>query len=296
MVAQAHTARHDRLPLGNGEAARRLEKAAHTLEERGENPFRVRAYRVAADTVRRLTRPAAEILEEGGRRALMELPGIGDRLSVTLSQLLLTGHMPQIEGLGDRPEDVIGSVAGVGPELARRIHEALHIETLADLERAAHDGRLSTVPGMGPKRVRGIREALAGRFRKPVGGPVAEPPPVEDILAVDAEYRDRASRGALMQIAPRRFNPSGEAWLPIFRTRKNGRRYRAMYSNTATAHRAGREHDWVVIYYEKDGATGQCTVVTETGGPLADRRVVRGRETECARHYGLLPESADHAG
>ena len=49
MVAQAHTARHDRLPLGNGEAARRLEKAAHTLEERGENPFRVRAYRVAAD-------------------------------------------------------------------------------------------------------------------------------------------------------------------------------------------------------------------------------------------------------
>ena len=132
MVAQAHTARHDRLPLGNEEAARRLEKAAHTLEERGENPFRVRAYRVAADTVRRLARPAAEILQEGGRRALMELPGIGDRLSVTLEQLLLTGHMPQIEGLGDRPEDVIGSVAGVGPELARRIHDALHIETLAD--------------------------------------------------------------------------------------------------------------------------------------------------------------------
>ena len=57
MVAEAqNAARHDRLPLDNEEAARRLEKAAHTLEERGENQFRVRAYRVAADTVRRLTR------------------------------------------------------------------------------------------------------------------------------------------------------------------------------------------------------------------------------------------------
>jgi len=290
MVAQAQAGRRGRLPLDNEEAARRLEKAAHVLEERGENAFRVRAYRVAAETVRRLTRPAAEILQEGGRRALMELPGIGDRLSLTLSELLLTGHMPVIEGLGERPEDVLGSVAGVGPELAKRIHDTLHVESLADLERAAYDGRLATVPGMGPKRVRGIREALAGRFRRPVGGPVAEPPPVEDLLAVDAEYRDRASRGALVRVAPRRFNPSGEAWLPVYRTRRHGYRYRAMYSNTAAAHRAGRSHDWVVIYYEKGGATGQCTVVTETGGPLADRRVVRGRETECARHYGLLPE------
>lgn len=290
MVAQARAAaRHDRLPLGNEEAARELEKAAHTLDERGENPFRVRAYRVAADTVRRLTRPASEILHEGGRRALMELPGLGDRLSVTLAELLLTGHMTQIEGLGERPEVVLGSIAGVGPELARRIHDTLHVGSLADLERAAHDGRLARVPGMGPKRLRGIREALAGRLRKPVGGPVAEPPPVGDVLAVDAEYRDRASRGALAQIAPRRFNPTGGAWLPVYRGRKGGRRYRAMYSNTAAAHRAGRSHDWVVIYYEKDGAAGQCTVVTETGGPLADRRVIRGREAECARHYGLLP-------
>jgi DNA polymerase (family 10) len=79
----------------------------------------------------------------------------------------------------------------------------------------------------------------------------------------------------------------------VLKTRKGGRRFRAMFSNTATAHRAGREHDWVVVYFEKDGATGQCTVVTETGsGPLAGRRVVRGREAECARHYGLLADSA----
>src|SRR5919204_229751 len=145
MVAQAHPARPDRLPLSNAEA--------------------------------------------GGRRALMELSGIGDRLSVTLSELLLTGHMPVIEGLGDRPEDVIATLAGVGPELARRIYDALHVETLADLERAAYDGRLARVPGMGPKRLRGIREALAGRFRKPVGGPAAGLPPGEDLLMIDEVYR-----------------------------------------------------------------------------------------------------------
>ncbi len=290
MVAQAHPPRPDRLPLDNAEAARRLDRAAQILEERGENPFRVRAYRVAANTVRTLPRPASDILQEGGRRALMELPGIGDRLSVTLSELLLTGRMTQIEGLGDRPEDVIATVTGVGPELARRIREALSVENLADLERAAYDGRLARVPGMGPKRLRGIREALAGRFRRPVGGPVAGPPPVEDVLAVDAAYRDQASRGQLRQIAPRRFNPAGEAWLPVMKARKGGRRFRAMYSNTEAAHRLGKAHDWVVVYYEKDGATGQCTVVTETGGPLKDRRVIRGRELECARHYGLAPD------
>jgi hypothetical protein len=292
MVAQVHAARPDRLPLGNEEAALRLEQAAKILESRGENLFRVRAYRVAAETVRGLARPASELLHEGGRRALQQLPGIGDRLSLTLEQLLLTGHMPRIEGLGDNPEELIATVPGIGPDLAKRIHDALHVETLEELERAAHDGRLSQVPGMGPKRVRGIREALAGRFRRPVGGPAAEPPPVEDVLAVDAVYRDQASRGALRKIAPRRFNPTGEAWLPVLRTRKGGRRYRALFSNTETAHRAGREHDWVVIYFEKGGATGQCTVVTETGGPLEGRRVIRGREAECARHYGLLPTTA----
>ena len=292
MVAPVNAGRPDRLPLDNAAAARRLERAADMLEQRGENEFRVRAYRVAAATVRALPQPVADVLRDGGRRALMELPGIGDRLSVTLAELVLTGHMPRVEGLGDRPEDVLATVAGLGPGLARRIHETLHVGSLADLERAAYDGRLAGVPGMGPKRLRGIREALAGRFRRPVGGPVAEPPPVADVLAVDKLYRERAGAGRLRTLAPRRFNPTGEAWLPVLKTRKGGRRYRALYSNTEAAHRLGKARDWVVVYFEKDGATGQCTVVTEPGGPMEGRRVVRGREAECARHYGLLPDPA----
>jgi hypothetical protein len=238
--------------------------------------------------VRGLPRPASEILRAGGRDALQELPGIGDRLAATLEQLILTGHIQHLEGLGVRAEDLFSTVPGIGPRLARRIHDALKVETLEELERAAHDGRLAAVPGVGAKRLRGIREALAGRFRRAVGGPVPEVPPVEDVLAVDATYRERAADGSLRVVAPRRFNPTGEAWLPVMRTRYRGHHYRVMFSNTEAAHRAGRSRNWVVVYFEKDGAKGQCTVVTETGGAMAGKRVVRGREAECARHYGLL--------
>src|SRR5438045_2036192 len=125
MVARPHAARTDRLPLDNDTAARRLEQAAHILEAQDANVYRVRAYRTAAQTVRALDRPAAEILREGGRGALQELRGIGDRLAFTLEQLLLTGHIPHVEGLGARPEDLFGSVPGIGPETARRIHDSL---------------------------------------------------------------------------------------------------------------------------------------------------------------------------
>ena len=288
MVAQRRAVADARLPLDNAAAARRLEQAARILEAQDANMYRVRAYRTAAETVRKLDRPAADILREGGRKAFLELPGIGDRLALTLEQLILTGHIPHVEGLGSRPEDLFGSVPGIGPEMARRIHDRLRVETLEELEQAAHDGRLAEVPGMGPKRLRGIREALAGRFRKAVGGPAAELPPVEDLLMVDEMYRERAAAGALRTVAPRRFNPKGEAWLPVMATRYGGRRYRVMFSNTAAAHQAGREHDWVVVYFEQDGAKGQCTVVTEVGGAMRGLRVVRGREAECARYYGLL--------
>jgi DNA polymerase (family X) len=55
-----------------------------------------------------------------------------------------------------------------------------------------------------------------------------------------------------------------------------------MFSNTSRAHELGRTDDWVVIYAEQDGDEDRCTVVTETAGPLAGRRVVRGREAEVA--------------
>jgi hypothetical protein len=106
------------------------------------------------------------------------------------------------------------------------------------------------------------------------------------LLDVDTEYLQRAAAGSLPTIAPRRFNPRSEAWLPIMHTTRDGWHFTALYSNTARAHELGRTHDWVVIYfYDDQHREGQQTVVTETRGPLEGRRVVRGREAECAAHY-----------
>src|SRR5438045_565631 len=83
----------------------------------------------------------------------------------------------------------------------------------------------------------------------------------------------------------RRYNPKGEAWLPVLHTKRQGWTFTALFSNTAQAHDLGKTRDWVVIYYERDGDERQNTVVTETHGPLKGKRVVRGRDSENQQHY-----------
>ena len=86
--------------------------------------------------------------------------------------------------------------------------------------------------------------------------------------------------------APKRFNPSGEGWLPILHATRQGWHFTALYSNTARAHQLDREKDWVVIsFYDDKHHEGQHTVVTETRGAATGRRVVRGREKECSDYY-----------
>jgi hypothetical protein len=165
------------------------------------------------------------------------------------------------------------------------------MDTLEDLEAAAHDGRLDAIPKFGTKRVQGVREALAARLGRlrapPAGRAVSDAPSVLELLAVDREYRDHVAAGALRKIAPRRFNPGGEAWLPILHTRHGDRQYTALYSNTARAHALGKTYDWVVIYADGGRERGerQYTVITSQRGALAGKRIVRGREAECAAYY-----------
>jgi putative hydrolase len=109
--------------------------------------------------------------------------------------------------------------------------------------------------------------------------------PIEDLLDVDREYRESAKKRQLPRIAPHRFNPTREAWLPVLHTERESRHYTAMFSNSARAHEMGTTHDWVVIYRDDDGNHGQWTVITSSFGKLRGQRIVRGRETECASHY-----------
>jgi putative hydrolase len=102
-------------------------------------------------------------------------------------------------------------------------------------------------------------------------------------------------QNALPCLAPRRFNPEGERWLGLLRSERDGWKMRALFSNTALAHRMERTRDWVVIYFEKGNLRGQRTVVTETHGDLEGRRVVRGREDECRVYYEAGPVTSEPA-
>jgi len=285
--------------VDNQDVADALERVADLLEAQGENPYRVRAYRAGAQSVRSSPRRVAEILEQEGTEGLDRLPEIGKSLAAAIAELVHTGRLGMLERLEGQisPEDLFTTVPGIGEELARRVYQELHLETLEELELAAHDGRLSRVPGFGPRRVRAVREALAGMLARstrrrarrlraleaaPPEGEAARPS-VEALLAVDAEYRRRAAAGELRTIAPKRFNPGRRAWLPVMHGERDGWSFTALFSNTARAHELGTTRDWVILYYERDGDEDQCTVVTERHGPLAGRRVVRGREAECAR-------------
>ena len=102
--------------------------------------------------------------------------------------------------------------------------------------------------------------------------------PSRDLLQkVDAEYLEKAAADELPRIAPGRFNPEREPWLPLLRTKREGWEMTALFSNTARAHREGKTGDWVVIYWKKGDVSGQNTVVTAESGPRKGERIVAGR-------------------
>jgi hypothetical protein len=277
----------------NAQIADKLLQASDILAAQGADPFRIAAYRRAADSVRALNTDLVTIAEKGGRKAIEAIPGVGASIGSAIAEMLTSGRwgfLDHLKGTAS-PETLFQSVPGIGPGLARRVCETIHVHTLEALEAAAHDKRLEQVRGFGRRRAAMVRAALAEMLARVRRSHLVsyEEPGVTLLLDVDREYRERAAAGELIKIAPKRFNPKGEAWLPLLHTVRDGWHFTALYSNTARAHQLGREADWVIIYFHKDNrAEGQRTVVTETRGEAAGRRIVRGREAECRQHYASI--------
>jgi DNA polymerase (family 10) len=152
--------------MQNVEIARRLEEVADLLETQRANPFRVQAYRRAAAGVRHLTKPLTAIWQEQGDTGLRALTGVGERLAAALRSLVTTGRLPMLDRLRGEtdPVTLLESVPGIGTALAERLHGELGIDSLADLEAAAHDGRLADIGGIGPKKLSGIIDTLSMRL------------------------------------------------------------------------------------------------------------------------------------
>jgi DNA polymerase/3'-5' exonuclease PolX len=86
----------------NVDIARRLEDVVRLLKEQGANPYRVRAYHRAATTRRWLGRPVTEMLQQEGVEGLRKLPGLGESLTRTIHDLVVTGRLPRSTGCGAR--------------------------------------------------------------------------------------------------------------------------------------------------------------------------------------------------
>jgi NAD-dependent DNA ligase len=277
----------------NHEIATKLREIAQLLRAQQANPFRVNAYLHAADTLDNLGRSVEELMQAKGIKGLVALPGIGEGIASSIYEYVATGRMSRLENLRGTadPVELFRSIPGVGSVLAERIHDQLHIDSLEALENAVREGQLQKVEGLGSKRLEAIaawlQKHLDGQRRQfRPGARASDVPPVELILRVDSEYRQKAAADKLPRITPKRFNPENKAWLPILHTTHKHWHFTALYSNTARAHQLGRTTDWVVIYfYDDHHREGQHTVVTETHGSLQSSRVVRGHETECLQYY-----------
>ena len=290
----------------NDEIASILDQIANLLEAQGANTFRARAYENAADTLRDAETPIADLVNRDDRKGLMALPAIGEGIANVIFEYVRMGRSDVLEELKAQvsPLEVLTQVPGIGDDLAHRIVEELHIHTLEELEEAAHDGRLDQLSGFGPRRLEMVRTSLAGILSgaarrhiadvvsevEPSSAQPHEQPPIDMLLDVNAEYRRKSAADELPKIAPKRFNPQNEAWLPLLRTERSGAdnqdwKFTVLYSNTALAHKLNQTHDWVVIYFSHGKGERQVTVVTENGGALDGKRVVRGREAETRRYY-----------
>jgi DNA polymerase (family 10) len=144
--------------------ARVLAEIGDLLEIKNENPFKIRAYRNAADTIAHLGEPIAA-LSAGDR---LGIPGIGKDLAGKIAELLETGQSSyHQELLQEFPPTILDllRLQGVGPKTVALLYRGLEIRTLDDLERAAREGRIRALKGMGAKKETLILKALEERQR-----------------------------------------------------------------------------------------------------------------------------------
>ncbi|MCS4503109.1 DNA polymerase/3'-5' exonuclease PolX [wastewater metagenome] len=149
------------MAVHNSEIATLFERYAELLEIQGANPFRVRAYRNAALTVRGLGTEVARMIADG--TDLTELQGIGDDLAAKMHEIVDTGRLQALERLaGQFPEHLadLDALPGLGPRRIRALHDALGIGSLDDLEHAARQGRIRGLRGFGAKSERNILHAI----------------------------------------------------------------------------------------------------------------------------------------
>lgn len=149
--------------MTNEELARRFERLALLMEIRGDDRFRVRSYRNAAETLETWPSPVERIARDEGQKGLQSLPGVGKAISGKIVELLERGTFDAWERLKEEtPETVLDllEVEGVGVKTAATLHQQFKISSLRDLRQFADGGGLDLVDGVGEKTAERIARSV----------------------------------------------------------------------------------------------------------------------------------------
>ena len=190
--------------MTNQDIARIFYKIAEILEIQGENPFKIRAYIKAAQTVESYTKELSEIKDT---EELKDLPGIGEKIALKIKELVETGKLEMYEKLKKSefaPLVELLEVPGMGPKHVRLVYDKLGIKTIDQLEKAARKGKLRDLPGLGRKTeqniLKGIEQERRHKERYPLGEILPKAESVISQLKKAKEVKDISLGGSLRRM------------------------------------------------------------------------------------------------
>jgi DNA polymerase (family 10) len=150
--------------MDNEEIARRFNRMASLMEVRGEDAFRIRSYRMAAEAIETWPTSMSEIVAADGAAGLQEIPGVGKAIAGKIVELLESGTFDAWQRItAETPETVLDllELPGVGPKTAAMLHQKFKIASLDDLRKFAAGGGLEMVDGIGSKTAERIKRHLS---------------------------------------------------------------------------------------------------------------------------------------
>lgn len=150
--------------MDNKEIARRFYRLSALMEVRGDDPFRLRSYRNAAEAIEVWPTSLKQIADQEGVAGLQEIPGVGKAIAGKVVELLAKGTFDAWERLtAETPETVLDllEIPGIGPKTAALLHQRFKVSSIPDLKTFVAGGGLDMVDGIGPKTAERIKEALS---------------------------------------------------------------------------------------------------------------------------------------
>jgi DNA polymerase (family 10) len=150
--------------MNNEAIARKFHRLAALMEIRGDDPFRLRSYRNAAEAIEVWPTPLKEIADAEGIAGLQTIPGVGKAIAGKVIELIERGTFDAWERLvAETPETILDLIElpGIGPKTAALLHKKYNVSSRDELKRFVAEGGLEIVDGIGPKTAERIKEALA---------------------------------------------------------------------------------------------------------------------------------------